>query len=143
ILFRWFNGEISGISRTRPPWLSFGAPGRGVKNTEGWPQRSLAQSGRQRARVFNFGVCTKPSPYGWNPSIMLPNEKANDAINIVRAVKAAKITVRLNLHIRRSYACAQSISPLRTGLRPTAPSNPLPFTPRSYQTSGCGDERQG
>jgi len=96
-----------------------------------------------RERVFNFGVCTKPSPYGWNPSIMPPREKANDATNIVRAAKAAKITIRLNLRIRRSYACAQSISLLRTGLRPTAPSNPLPFTPRSYQTSGCGDERQG
>jgi hypothetical protein len=48
ILFRWFNGEISGISGPRPPSLRFGAPVRGVKNTEGWPRRGLAKSGRRR-----------------------------------------------------------------------------------------------
>ena len=61
-----------------------------------------------------------------------PYEKANDAINIIRAVKAAKITARLNLRIRRSYACTQPISRLLTGIRPTAPTNPLAFTPRFY-----------
>jgi hypothetical protein len=50
ILFRWFYGEMSGISRRRLSWLRFGAPGRDVKNTEGWPRRSLAKSGRRRAR---------------------------------------------------------------------------------------------
>src|SRR6516165_8126219 len=34
----------------KPPSLRFGAPGRGVKNTEGWPRRSFAKSGRRRAR---------------------------------------------------------------------------------------------
>jgi len=43
-----FKGEIIRISRTRPPSLRFGAPGRGVRNTECWPQRSLAKSGRRR-----------------------------------------------------------------------------------------------
>jgi hypothetical protein len=74
-------------------------------------------------------------PYSRNASMVLPSENANDAINIVRAVKAAKTTVRLNLHIRRSYACTQSISPLLTGLPPTEPSNPLPFTLCFYQTA--------
>ena len=50
---------------------------------------------------------------------------------------------RLNLRIRLSYACTQPISPLITGLRPIAPSIPLPFTPRFYQTASRGDERQG
>ena len=59
---------------------------------------------------------------------MLPSEKANDAINIVRAVKAAKITVRLNLRIRRSYACAQLISLPFAEVRPTVPTNPLALT---------------
>lgn len=81
-------------------------------------------------------------PYGRSELIMLPSEKASDAINIIRAVKATEITARLNLRIRRSYACTQPTSPLLTGLRPTESSNPLPFTPRFYQTAGRGGERQ-
>jgi hypothetical protein len=57
-------------------------------------------------------------------------EKAHDAIKIIRAAKAAKITARLNLHIRRSYACTQPISPLFSGILPTAPISPLAFTSR-------------
>jgi hypothetical protein len=69
---------------------------------------------------------------------MLPSEKANDAINIAKAAKAAKTTARLNLRIRFSYACAQSISPLLARLRPPATSNPLPFTQRFYIDRGRG-----
>jgi hypothetical protein len=47
-----FNGEISGISRARPPSLRFGALGRDVKNTEGWPRRSLAKSGRRAEQTL-------------------------------------------------------------------------------------------
>ena len=79
--------------------------------------------------------------YGWNASIVLPSEKANDAINIVRAAKAAKITARLNLRIRRSYPRTQSVSLVLTGLRSTAPGNPLRFTPRPL-SDGRADERQ-
>src|SRR6516225_9199652 len=39
-------------------------------------------------------------------------EKTNEAITIKRAIKAPRTTSRLNLRIRFSYACAQSI---RTG----------------------------
>jgi hypothetical protein len=48
------NGELSGISRTRPPSLRFGAPVRGVRNTEGWPRRSLAKSGRRHKLVHRL-----------------------------------------------------------------------------------------
>jgi len=50
------------------------------------------------------------------------------AINIVRAIKAAKITSTLNFHIRLSYACVQPISPPLTGVLPNAPNNPFAFT---------------
>lgn len=90
------------------------------------------------------GHWPKPSPYGQSESIILPSEKASAAINIIRAVKATEITARLYLRIRRSYACTQPTSPILTGLRPNAPSNPLPlvFTPRFYQSACRGDERQ-
>jgi hypothetical protein len=48
----------------------------------------------------------------------------NQAVNIVRALKANTITSRLNLRIRLSYACAQLISSLLTGIRLGAPIHP-------------------
>ena len=46
------NGEISGISRARPSSLRFSAPGRDVKNTEGWLRRSLANSARRAEQTL-------------------------------------------------------------------------------------------
>jgi hypothetical protein len=57
----------------------------------------------------------------------------NHAIDIVRALKAAKVTSRLNLRVRRVYVCAQLLSRLLTGIHLTASSNPLAFTFRFYQ----------
>ena len=57
----------------------------------------------------------------------------NHAIDIVRALKAAKITSRLNLRVRRPYVCAQLLSRLLTGIHLTASSNPLAFTCHFYQ----------
>jgi hypothetical protein len=48
----------------------------------------------------------------------------NHAINIARALKAAKITSRLNLRIRLWYACTQLISSYLTGTRLGAPIHP-------------------
>jgi hypothetical protein len=48
----------------------------------------------------------------------------NHAVNIVRALKASKITSRLNLRIRLLYACAQLISPSLTGIRLGTPIHP-------------------
>jgi hypothetical protein len=48
----------------------------------------------------------------------------NQAINIVRALKANTITSRLNLRIRLSYACAQLISSPLTEIRLGAPTDP-------------------
>jgi hypothetical protein len=58
----------------------------------------------------------------------------NNAIDIVRAPKASKITSRLNLRIRRSYACAQLISRLSTGVRLAGQIDPLAFTYCFYHT---------
>ena len=55
------------------------------------------------------------------------------AIDIVRLLKAAKITSTLNLRIRRPYVFAQLLSRPLTGDRLTASSNPLAFTCRFYQ----------
>jgi hypothetical protein len=52
----------------------------------------------------------------------------NHTINIARAINAAKITSRLNIRIRRSYACVQLISPALSEVRFAAPINPLAFT---------------
>jgi hypothetical protein len=75
--------------------------------------------------------------YGWNASIVLPSEKANDAINIVRAAKAAKITVRLNLRIRRSYARTQSVSLVLTGLLPQHQAIPCVSQHDPYQAAAA------
>jgi hypothetical protein len=48
----------------------------------------------------------------------------NQAINIVRALKANTITSKLNLRIRLSYACAQLISSPLTEIRLGAPTDP-------------------
>jgi hypothetical protein len=69
--------------------------------------------------------------YFWNKAHSTMN---NHAVNIVRALKASKITSRLNLRIRLSYACAQLISPSLTGIRLGAPIHPWAFTYCFYQT---------
>jgi hypothetical protein len=58
----------------------------------------------------------------------------NHPINIAKAPKASKITFRLNLRIRRSYACAQLVSWPKTEDRLARSFNPLAFTRRLYQT---------
>jgi len=49
-------------------------------------------------------------------------------VKIVRAINAAKITSRLYLRIRRSYACVQLISRSPAEAFPDTPNNPLAFT---------------
>ena len=53
------RAKICGQSSSRPPPLRFGAPGRGVKNTEGLPRRSLAKSGRFRGAQVSATTRTK------------------------------------------------------------------------------------
>jgi hypothetical protein len=50
-----------------------------------------------------------------------------NVINITKNIEAARITSRLNLRIRLSYACVQPISPPLTGVLPNAPNNALAF----------------
>jgi len=54
------------------------------------------------------------------------------AIKSARAIKATKTTSRLNLRIRRSYACAQLISLAFAEVRFATPINPLALTYRFY-----------
>jgi hypothetical protein len=68
-----------------------------------------------------------------------PYKQAHDAINIIRAIKAARITAKLNLLIRLSYASTQPISPSLNGIRLSVPTNPLVFTYSFYQTAGPAD----
>jgi hypothetical protein len=64
--------------------------------------------------------------------VFLKNRYAmnSQAVNIVRALKATKITSRLNLRIRRSYNCAQVISPPLIGVRFLGDNDPSSFTYR-------------
>src|SRR6516225_9046724 len=56
-------------------------------------------------------------------------EKTNEAITIKRAIKAPRITPRLNLRIRFSYACAQ-YNPTGTSVgRSVAATDRLSLTP--------------
>src|SRR6516162_4428154 len=56
-------------------------------------------------------------------------EKTNEAITIKRAIKAPRTTSRLNLRIRFSYACAQSIQPAPAVGRSVAATDRLSLTP--------------
>src|ERR1700741_4546082 len=56
-------------------------------------------------------------------------EKTNEAITIKRAIKAPRTTSRLNLRIRFSYACAQSIRPAPAVGRSVAATDRLSLTP--------------
>src|SRR5262249_14779896 len=58
----------------------------------------------------------------------------NCAIDIARAIKAARITSKLNLRIRLSYARVQPICRPSLESFPNAADTPLPFICRFYHT---------
>jgi hypothetical protein len=66
------------------------------------------------------------------------HEKASEAIATIRAIKAAKTTSRLNLRIRFSYACAQSMSSPFAGGWFTEATNRSVFTILVLPTAESG-----
>jgi hypothetical protein len=68
------------------------------------------------------------------------SEKIKEAITIKRAIKAPRMTPRLNLRIRFSYASTQSIRPAPGVGRSVAATDRLSLTP--LVLTGCEIRRQ-